>query len=704
MTQSFLFGGKKKPLTYEEMMRQRAVSQSLAQPMPTRNLGEGLSAIGRVIGSKMAGSRADKASTALRGDFEKEFQALLGGNMGGSAIQRAVQQRYSPQPTQQQPQESAPGDRLAAGDSRIFDRSIPRSIRTNNPGAMNIAKWQRDFPGFVGTTKDDGKGNVTSAWETPEHGVAAWKHLIDVVYGAGGRPMTVSQIADRYAGGDGSKYVAAWTKSGELSPDTVIDPENNEQMNPSLRQELARYYQIADRYAGVDGSKYVAAWTKSGKLSPDTVIDPENNEQMLALAKGSFGFESGRGQHLSDEQILAGLNMDQQGEQQSAQPQAMPQQAAQMQPASYMAQSQQNSGIDPRLALMMGNPMATPGQKAIMQAMLQRQMSANAPMDPFKQLQMQKMQMEIDKMQNPQIAPTKGVVVNGSVVNPVTGEVIYQGEEDPADRKILKGADGFNYFQDNGDRVLPGVQVPEAEKKQPNSVREFQFAQQNGFGGTYQEFLASKRASTSVTVNNQEGAPANDSALRKALGQKEGQLYSTFLAAGQTAVALNQDLGAIDELIQLAPQGPIQGRLAEMFQGFSSAGDALQSVVKRVAPSLRVEGSGSQSDIEYDGFLRSLPSLKNKPEANRAVVEILRAKSGLDIERAQLIQSYQNNEISVQDVRAGLSDLANRSILTPELKAAIGGLYGPKPTGSAPSGVTDEDWEFMTPEERSLFQ
>ena len=103
MTQSFLFGGKKKPLTYEEMMRQRAVSQSLAQPMPTRNLGEGLSAIGRVIGSKMAGSRADKASTALRGDFEKEFQALLGGNMGGSAIQRAVQQRYSPQPTQQQP-------------------------------------------------------------------------------------------------------------------------------------------------------------------------------------------------------------------------------------------------------------------------------------------------------------------------------------------------------------------------------------------------------------------------------------------------------------------------------------------------------------------------------------------------------------------------------------------------------------------------
>lgn len=643
MTQSFLFGGKKKPLTYEEMMRQRAVSQSLAQPMPTRNLGEGLSGIGRAIGSKMAGSRADKASTALRGDFEKEFQALLGGNMGGSAIQRAVQQRYSPQPTQQQPQESAP---LAAGDSRIFDRSIPRSIRTNNPGAINFKKWQSDFPGFVGTTKDDGEGNVTSAWETPEHGVAAWEHLIDGVYGAGGRPMTVSQIADRYAGGDGSKYVAAWTKSGELSPDTVIDPENN--------------------------------------------------EQMLALAKGTFGFESDQAQHLSDEQILAGLNMDQQGEQQSVQPQARPQQAAQMQPASYMAQSQQNSGIDPRLALMMGNPMATPGQKAIMQAMLQRQMSANAPMDPFKQLQMQKMQMEMDKMQNPQIA---------------------------ADRKILKGADGFYRYADNGDRVFPGVeQSPEA------TVTEYGLVPQTGVDKDGNPVLLQlgkdgRAVQTAmpddVTLSNQPirlDAGTHfvllDPVTRNVVGKIKKDLAGVEAqkiegkAQAEARIDFPRVAANAEESIKVIEQALAHPGLAGsvgLIQG------RLGAVTEKSADFL-----GYHNQIVGKTFLEAYETLKGSGQ----ITEDEGKKAESAVARLSRVQSEEAYRAALTDlmevIKAGAARArqeagggvvpAPNTTLTPELKAAIGGLYGPKPTGSAPSGVTDEDWEFMTPEERSLFQ
>jgi len=56
----------------------------------------------------------------------------------------------------------------------------------------------------------------------------------------------------------------------------------------------------------------------------------------------------------------------------------------------------------------------------------------------------------------PPASPTKGVSVGGSIVNPITGEVIYQGGG--ADRKIVKGADGFQYYQDTGERVLPDVE------------------------------------------------------------------------------------------------------------------------------------------------------------------------------------------------------------------------------------------------------
>ena len=36
--------------------------------------------------------------------------------------------------------------------------------------------------------------------------------------------------------------------------------------------------------------------------------------------------------------------------------------------------------------------------------------------------------------------------------------------EKPPERKIIKGADGYNYYQDSGERVLPNIQVPQDRK------------------------------------------------------------------------------------------------------------------------------------------------------------------------------------------------------------------------------------------------
>ena len=89
--------------------------------------------------------------------------------------------------------------------------------------------------------------------------------------------------------------------------------------------------------------------------------------------------------------------------------------------------------LDPNLVQLLDNPYASPGQKAVMQLMLQRQMAASAPPDPMQALQrqqaelaVQRSQVELDQMRNP-------------------------------DRAIIQGADGFKYYQDTGERVLPGV-------------------------------------------------------------------------------------------------------------------------------------------------------------------------------------------------------------------------------------------------------
>ena len=132
----------------------------------------------------------------------------------------------------------------------------------------------------------------------------------------------------------------------------------------------------------------------------------------------------------------------------------------------------------------------------------------------------------------------------------------------------------------------------------------------------------------------------------------------------------------LDELIKVAPQGPITGRLAELFPVVSSAGDAFQSIVKRIAPTLRAPGSGATSDIEYDGMFRSLPALRNRPEANAAISQIMKAKAAINVERSGIVDAYGRGEISAGEARNKIAELDKRSILTPELSQAIGDLGG----------------------------
>ena len=53
------------------------------------------------------------------------------------------------------------------------DLNVHRSIRTNNPGALNFSSWQKSRLGYVGITQPDNSPdhNVTTIYRTPEHGV-----------------------------------------------------------------------------------------------------------------------------------------------------------------------------------------------------------------------------------------------------------------------------------------------------------------------------------------------------------------------------------------------------------------------------------------------------------------------------------------------------------------------------------------------------
>lgn len=326
---------------------------------------------------------------------------------------------------------------------------------------------------------------------------------------------------------------------------------------------------------------------------------------------------------------------------------ASPEQIAQARALGEAQPQPQPQGQDNRalIATLLGNPYtAEAGQQLLMQEMKSRQDMQNAAReeqlwrqrqdyeaqqrqaDPAYKMGLEKNRLEIDTLRNPQ------------GFRQLTPQEIAQRGLDPTKQYQIGKDDKVSQIGDSGTNV-------------------------------------------SVTM----GGEPSDNNLRKKLDEKTGELWSTYQEQGATSAAAAQDFGVLDELIKVAPQGPIQGRLAEMFPGVSSAGDAFQSIVKRVAPTLRAPGSGATSDIEYDGMLKSLPALRNKPEANQAINAVMKAKAAINVERSSVIDQYGRGEITAGEARSKIAEIDKKSIMSPELKKALEGIGATSDSNATPT-------------------
>jgi len=159
---------------------------------------------------------------------------------------------------------------------------------------------------------------------------------------------------------------------------------------------------------------------------------------------------------------------------------------------------------------------------------------------------------------------------------------------------------------------------------------------------------------------------------------------------------MKQDLQLLSELTKVAPQGPLQGRLAQAFPGFDSAASAFNSIVKRVAPTMRAEGSGSTSDIEYNGMVQSLPQLLNNPNANALILGMMTAKADIAQQRANIISEFQNSNApdAAATARAALRDLDNDFQMPTELKMLMDGV-APVVGAGEELALPAEDQEYL---------
>lgn len=211
---------------------------------------------------------------------------------------------------------------------------------------------------------------------------------------------------------------------------------------------------------------------------------------------------------------------------------------------------------------------------------------------------------------------------------------------------------------DNLVRRSTGEVVYQGQPKTPASYQEFKLAQQDGFKGSYADWEKVKTPGTSVTVNNQDqGEFAKKAAARNV------ERFGNLADAGTNAASIAQSMPVLRELLTQAPQGPVSGRLAEAFPGFSTAGDAFISQINQIAPTLRVPGSGAMSDKDLDVLMSALPRLRSDPAANQLILNVFEKKAQLNADRGAIASQALRGEITPEEADRRIAEIDKTPLL-----------------------------------------
>lgn len=170
---------------------------------------------------------------------------------------------------------------------------------------------------------------------------------------------------------------------------------------------------------------------------------------------------------------------------------------------------------------------------------------------------------------------------------------------------------------------------------------------------------------------------AGESAFDKGLGEFRAD---TITNDANLALPARDTLNTVATLEALAPHvndsivpAPLRPLVPE---GFNSVFDAYNSSLNGLVSSLRVPGSGAQSDKDVDLLRARGGSIAQSPEAMAVAHTALRAKAQINAELAQLANEYAADGGDYRAYQNKRNEILNRPILSDEQRLAIENLTG----------------------------
>jgi spore germination cell wall hydrolase CwlJ-like protein len=201
--------------------------------------------------------------------------------------------------------------------------------------------------------------------------------------------------------------------------------------------------------------------------------------------------------------------------------------------------------------------------------------------------------------------------------------------------------------------------------KPTDDMREYAAAQKQGFRGSLFDFITKKKQAGAIqnqVMIDQKGEGEFSKESGKLQAKRFNDLAEDAPAATQmlSDVALLRDLGSKigtgKEAEVKAALGPYAEALGIKVNNLGEI-QAFEAVVNRVAPNLRVKGSGAQSDFELKNFLKSLPSIGNTEGGNEIASRVLEGLSQNKMAAAEIGSKALTGEITRADAEKQLRAL-----------------------------------------------
>lgn len=205
-------------------------------------------------------------------------------------------------------------------------------------------------------------------------------------------------------------------------------------------------------------------------------------------------------------------------------------------------------------------------------------------------------------------------------------------------------------------QLVQAAQSKAAPPKLTSDQQEYAMAVAQGFDGTFMDYQTQLKKAGSTQVN--VDAAGNSGAFGKKADELAAGRMNDIVSAGSDAQGFTGDLMALADLSKrvttgktaefTAALGPYAEALGIDIKGLGDI-QAYDAVIARMAPAMRIPGSGASSDFDAKQFLKSLPSLGNDPAGNAVIRDVFQGIQDRKIKAAEIATQALSGAISWQD-------------------------------------------------------